>query len=195
MAISNLSLEAFTGYKITKKEHFFLPVSNFYHINNTLIADQWLYPGYEDTQTFKLGGNIHYFFSDIVDVRLNATYYKWFILKEKDYYEFTAWHKPDFETDLTIGLQLIPRLRFDLLYHLETGRKVDVTERYNAIYTLVDSVKMKNIHDLSFKGTYSINKTISTYVTINNLLFQKYDLWYGYPNENFNIMVGISVKF
>ena len=42
---------------------------------------------------------------------------------------------------------------------------------------------------------YNINKTFSVNVQLNNVLFQKYDIYYGYPAQGFNLMGGINVNF
>jgi TonB dependent receptor. len=75
-------------------------------------------------------------------------------------------------------------IRIDGYYHLENGRKFWKTENKN-----------NSINDLSVKGTYLLNDMLSFYLKANNLLFQKYEFWQGYPAQNFNIMGGVSVKF
>jgi hypothetical protein len=207
LVIPNLSLEAFTGFKLTKDEHFFSPFSEMHSIDDILTAHQWMVPSYEKTQTIKVGGAIKYAYQDLVDVRLKASYYKWKFFDygmDEKYVDLELGQKPTFESDFSIGVKPIPQLKLDLRYHLETGRKAEVfTYFYKGVTPTSTSVsvfsgstqKMKDIHDLSLTGTYTINKTISVYLTVNNLLFQKYDIWYGYPAQNFNIMGGINVKF
>jgi hypothetical protein len=213
LVIPNLSMEAFAGFKITKDEHFFFPMSKIFVLDDNLFsADQHLLPGYLKTETVKIGGAIKYLYQELFDFRLKATYYKWMYSKgEKDYLKFEWGQKPTFVTDLSIGIKPIPQLRFDLLYHFETGRKTATYTIYYETstpnigylgpikeagpYVFESTQKMKDIHDLSLTGTYTINKTISVYLTVDNLLFQKYDIWYGYPAQNFNIMGGINVKF
>jgi hypothetical protein len=196
--ISNLSIDLFTGYKFVNDEHFY--ITNFAPTDlseNIILCRQRLVPQYMKAQTFKLGGIFKYVYQDIFDLSLKLTYYKWNVEKlsdninDYDYYsdfKSIAWNKSRFETDLNLDFQIpvIP-LQLDLLYHGEFGRKALLP--YNVI------TDMKDIHDLSFKGTYSIGKTFSVYMAMNNLLFQKYDFWYGYPAQNFNLMGGIGVKF
>jgi len=54
---------------------------------------------------------------------------------------------------------------------------------------------MKNINELNVTGSYTFNDTFGVYVKVNNLLFQKYEMLYGYPLQGFNIMGGININF
>ena len=54
---------------------------------------------------------------------------------------------------------------------------------------------MKNINDLNLGAVYSINDAFSIHLNANNLLAQKYDIWYGYATQGFNAMGGFSFKF
>jgi hypothetical protein len=193
LPVSTLSLAVFGGYKITMDEHFYLHSSNYPRTD--AISGTVLYPEYQDANTFKLGADINYALPDFFEVGIKGVYYQWEI-KEKqspdNYRVFGAWHKPRFVADLHTAYRfpLFP-LRFDLSYHAEYGRK-------SLDYLVpVDGgiVKMKDIHDLSLKATYPITDFFSAYLSTNNLLFQKYDIWYGYPAQNFNIMGGISFLF
>ena len=168
------AMDFFFGYKATQREHFYLPNTN--HLYDV---------DYSDTKVFKIGTNLKYQYEKMFDIGLKATYYNWNVDKS----DVEAWNKPTIESDLTAGFQFqtIP-LRIDLNYHLEVGRKSFDT----ASTTVVD---MKNINDLSLTETYIFNDTFSVFARIDNLLAQKYDIWYGYPVEGIRFMGGLSVKF
>ncbi|MDR0681225.1 MAG: hypothetical protein LBG15_05175 [Dysgonamonadaceae bacterium] len=181
--LPNLGIDLFTGYKWVRDEHFF-------YSKRSLSV-----PQYAHAQIFKIGGAVKYACYDIFDLGLKLIYQKWnvselsnIIAHEEPPYKLEAWNKPAFTGDLNIGLNVstIP-FRIDLTYHLEAGRK--------ALFDFNETNRMKNIHDLNVKGNYAINDAFSVFVKINNLFFQKYDLWYGYPAQNFNIMGGIRFKF
>jgi len=193
--LPSISMGLFTGYKTTNDEHLYIskvPLEYFH--DNNIIMGQFVAPQYVKAETFKLGGSIKYAYQDIFDLGLKLTHYKWNTKKSKEdrdnplFGKSQAWNKPNFVSDLNMGFKVptLP-LRFDLNYHLETGRK------YFEYFT--DGKNMKDIHDLSVKGTYTINNTISVYAATNNLLFQKYDLWHGYPAQGFNIMTGLNIRF
>jgi outer membrane cobalamin receptor len=54
---------------------------------------------------------------------------------------------------------------------------------------------MDNINDLNLGAHYNINESFSIQLKANNLLLQKYDIWYGYPAQGFNVMGGFTFKF
>jgi hypothetical protein len=124
---------------------------------------------------------------------LKGTYYQWTIIEKDPLDPFLnkAWNKPDFEMNLNAAyrLPMLP-LRFDLSYLGAYGRKAP-----GGGVNLSEIVNMNDIHDLSLKGTYSITPNFSAFVSLNNLLFSKYDFWWGYPTQGFNIMGGLSVLF
>jgi hypothetical protein len=184
--VSNVSVDIFGGYKITMDEHFFLP-----SFRSGVTAYM---PEYNDANTLKAGANFKYTFQDIFEFDLKGVFYHWEITTKAendastDYLQ--AWHKPNFTTDLNAAYRLsaIP-LKFNLAYRGEFGRKMNYTFSPRQIQN------MRDIHDLSAKATYSITKNFSAYAAVHNLLFQKYEIWYGYPAQNFNIMAGVNVLF
>jgi hypothetical protein len=192
LPLRNLSVDVFGGYKITMDEHFFAPMMGTVSSGKNLYGTA-LSAYFEDANTIKAGANVKYAFQDIFEIDLKGVYYKWDITTKEEnpasYNYRQAWNKPNLVADLNTAYRIssIP-LRFNLLYHGEFGRKT-----MSPIYG-IDS-KMKDINDLSLKATYSFTKFFSAYLSANNLLFQKYDIWYGYPAQNFNIMAGINVLF
>ena len=195
--LSTLSVGIFGGYKIAKDEHFFYSnIGSKNHFNETapMLAGNWITPVYEDANTFKLGADFKYAYQNIFEMGLKGTYYQCAILSGKYPENATlhnAWNKPDFEVNLNAAytVPVIP-LRFDLSYLGAYGR---IAPR-NSI-DLSEIVSMNDIHDLSVKGTYSITPNFSVYASLNNLLFSKYDFWWGYPAQGFNIVGGLSVLF
>ena len=55
--------------------------------------------------------------------------------------------------------------------------------------------EMDNINDLNLGGVYSINDAFSLNLRVNNLLSQKYDIWYGHPAQGLNVSGGFSFTF
>ena len=195
MPLPALSAGIFGGYKITKDEHFYysnVGAKNYFEDAPPMLSGNWITPIYENANTVKLGADFKYAFQNIFEIDLKGTYYHWIISNNSD--DLTvhkAWNKPDFEMNLNAAYcsPWIP-LRFDLSYLGAFGRKAT-----DAFYSANAILHMKNIHDLSVKATYSITSNFSVYGSLNNLLFSKYDFWWGYPAQGFNIMAGISILF
>jgi hypothetical protein len=185
LPVSNISLDVFAGYKITKDEHFFAnkwelffrePLSEIYMVD------------YGTANVAKIGARINYALQDLLGINVNGVFYDWDVTGT-DGNKIEAWHKPQFElgTDVYFHTPHIP-LRVDLGFKGLFGRKKKDT--------LPSTVfKMKDIYDLSVKTSYAFTPYFSAYLSTNNLLFQKYDIWYGYPAQKFNIMGGISLMF
>jgi hypothetical protein len=196
LPLRNLSVDIFGGYKITMDEHFFVP---YYGFNSGDLYGTACDAYFEDAHTIKAGADIKYAFQDIFEIDLKGVYYKWDIQSDdeisSDYRQ--AWSKPNFVADLNMAYRITPiPLKFNLMYHGELGRKTltSISNPYSSAF-LPDIVNMKDIHDLSLKATYTVNNIFSAYLSTNNLLFQKYDIWYGYPAQKFNIMAGLSILF
>ncbi|MDR1681811.1 MAG: hypothetical protein LBS25_00260 [Candidatus Symbiothrix sp.] len=191
---SKIPLDATVGLSYTPVANLGL---NFFAGNTWIYNEHFLpnmVPFYYDISLYKLGGNIKYDYQGMVDFDVQLLYNHWNILEAKELIfnpsgiAAEAWNKPVFIGKAKVGVN-IPHLplRCDLNYHLETGRK---TLNYNA-----ETEQMKNIHDLSLSANYILNPTVSFFAKVNNLLFQKYDIWYAYPAQNCNIMAGASIKF
>ncbi|MDR0834557.1 MAG: hypothetical protein LBN93_10325 [Candidatus Symbiothrix sp.] len=188
--LPNLNVDVHTGYRVTDDDWFL--VNDYSLVTNTVA--------YGKAKVFNIGGAVRYTQS-LVDFELTADYNHWDVsgTMDNDYHGFAsddmpAFNKPSFIANLKIGYKPVNSLRFDLIYHLEADRQAGVWA-LEAIDPLSTEAKLDTINDLSLKGTYAITKNFSVFVAVNNLLFQKYDLTYGYPANPFNLMGGISYKF
>jgi hypothetical protein len=218
----NLSVDLFTGYKWVKDEHFYLrdiywnyllyplPVTILPHpLPLLLLEEPPMRPQYADANVFKVGVSAKYQYQDRLDLSMKLVYNRWKVtdiqtditLRPVPLRE--AWNKPVFTGDWAIGVKLptMP-LRIDLNYHLETGRKtwipnensVDAGNLVAPPYPGA-TLKMKNIHAANATLSYPLTQSLSIYGKANNLFFQKYDLWYGYPAQGFHLMLGAALKF
>jgi hypothetical protein len=194
----NVSLDVFTGYRQAKDEHFY--VTDYLDVTNPVnyaLMQQSIAPVYMKAKTFKWGVSMKYSYQDIFNIHLQGVFYNWncsnfnedAIEGSNSIRALYPWNRPSFAGNIESGFRLpnLP-LHFNLNYQLAVGRKSYTVSREQG-------ENMKDIHDLSAKVTYPINSMISVYAAANNLLFQKYELWQGYPAQSFNIMGGISVKF
>lgn len=181
-------LNAFGGYQITNDQHYFVPA----------VEEAWGNVGnavYMNTKIFKVGAHLRYSYQDMITASVKGTYYgysldkfKWGIPTETAPApeDLKPFNKPNFELEAGLTVKPINKLSLMLNYYLGSGRYALVNE---------ETVKMNSINELNFTGTYSINSTIGVYVQLNNLLFQKYDLYWGYPAQKFAAMGGVNVNF
>ncbi len=118
------------------------------------------------------------------------TAFNYFAYKLKDV-NITPWHLPDFTTEISAKYMLqddynIP-LSITLKTALQSGRKAQNKDH--------EIVKLKNIVDLSLHAEYKYNEHLGAFLSLNNLLNQRYEQWYQYPSYRFNALIGASYAF
>ena len=191
-AAGSFWFDLFAGYQYTKNDVFFIPAyfsSVMADFGNALDVDQ------ANSQHLLVGLNMKYSFQQLVDLHLKGIYNHWSISHEDEYYEqissaypagndekHKAYGKPEFELNAGITVRPTSKITALMDYNLLTNR-----------YT--PQVKMKNINELNLTGIYDLNDTFGFYVKLNNLLFQKQELYYGYPLQRFSAMVGVNINF
>lgn len=180
--------DVFAGYKITSDDVLFLP-SRFYREGE--FGNYTKPMGGIDTKHFFAGANLKYNYQWL-DISLKGVYNN-----RKAKYGSSwdgasgdlehAWGKPEMEINAGVSVHPFKPLTVALDYYLATGRYVELFG--------YKSVKMDNINELNLTGTYNFNDTFGVYVKLNNVLFQKYEVLYGYPLQSFSAMVGVNINF
>jgi len=79
------------------------------------------------------------------------------------------------------------------LNYLYAGGRKTVYSSY--MIPVQEVIKMKDINELNFRGEYQVTDWLSVNARVNNILFQKYELQYGYALQGFNVLGGLSFKF
>ena len=97
-----------------------------------------------------------------------------------------AYNKPGVEADIKGALEVISNLKFTLAYYFAGSRWSHFDN---------ENIQMDNINDLNVGGIYEINDSFSLNVKANNILSQRYDIWYGYPSQGINVAGGFTFKF
>ncbi|MDR2692437.1 MAG: TonB-dependent receptor, partial [Dysgonamonadaceae bacterium] len=199
LPVSGLSLDVFAGYRLTEDEHFFTPIYGMMISSSFIdqpVGSLFMGRSYGTAKVARLGAQINYALQDLFGLNLKGTFYKWNIDGTvtdagglKTQYAPEAFHKPQFEaeTDVFFRAPNIP-LRVNLTFKGLYGRKT-------IVFLENSSLRMKDAHDLSVKANYAVTPFFSVNLSANNLLFRKYDVWYGYPAQEFNIMAGITIMF
>ena len=60
---------------------------------------------------------------------------------------------------------------------------------------IANPIELKAIWDINLGLEYKYSNVLSAFLDIHNLLAQQYYTWNQYPNQKFNLMLGISYKF
>ena len=189
--VSGFRFDIFGGYKKTEDEHFLI-------LNGRdIIGEDALGPFMETIKPIYgtlthsyIGGMIHSNIWSPLDVSLRL---------KKNFYDVTelmnnsteiadakAYNKPGVDVDIMASLELIQDLKLTLNYYFAGDRWTNYENR---------NIKMANINDLNVGGVYDINESFSLNIKANNILSQKYDIWYGYPAQGINVAGGFTLKF
>lgn len=177
--------DVFGGYEITDDHVFFIPSSDisneFGQAMNLLNLD---------AKRLFFGASLKYAYQQLFEFTLKGVYSNW-DTEPGDAWDgpmpdFKAYGMPGFEFNAGITVRPIERLAVAADYYLANGRYISYQ---------FDDEKMDNINELNVTATYTLNNTFGIYAKLNNLLFQKYELYYGYPTQGFNAMFGINLNF
>ncbi len=108
-----------------------------------------------------------------------------------------AWNKPNLEVILRGSYNLFDKFIFNLDLNLEQGRRA-------LVYGPGDGITEENgqyIQSLNFLADanlgveYRYNPRISAFVQTNNLASQRYNRWYNFPVQSFQILGGVTFRF
>jgi hypothetical protein len=191
--LPNFWFDVFAGYKATDEDHFYWPsyIVNANGPSDGLVNALDLI--YANSRKLFTGVSFKYSYQQLLNVSLKGVYNAWStngvdVSKETaaKMPPFKAYNRPSFEFNAGVEVNPIKNLSFLVDYNLGAGRYAQVAG---------ENVAMKNINELNLKGTYTFNKTFGVYAHLNNLLFQKYDLYYGYASQGFNVMAGVNINF
>lgn len=183
--------DVFAGYKITSSDVLFLPSRMFEegHFGNFSEAMSDI-----DTKQLFIGANLKYSYQKLFEIALKGVYNNWkanfgddWIGVEPNGELEHAWGKPEMELTAGITVRPISQVSASLDYYLATGRYTQLGS--------AGSYKMNNINELNLTGTYTLNDTFGLYLKLNNILFQKYEIYYGYPMQSFSAMLGVNINF
>jgi len=184
-------IDIFGGYRKTDDEHFLV-----HHGQEVIGGDalgnfrEVLSPLYGSLSHTHIGGLIQSNIWAPLDVSLRL---------KKNFYDVTdmtiygvqidnpkAYNKPGFEIDLRSSLEMMQDLKFTLNYYFAGDRW--------SYYENAEK-EMDDINDLNLGVMYGITDAISLNLRVNNVLSQKYDIWYGHPSQGINVSGGFTFKF
>lgn len=180
--------DVFAGYKATNDDVLFTQ-----HIANNYI--NYSVADYYNTKLLFAGAALKYNYQDVFEFSLKGVFNSWDVKETAPWDggpapDFEAYGRPQTEITARIDVRPIEKLTISANYYLGAGRK---TVQYDLQQW--DPIDMDNINELNVTGLYNITPTVGVYGQLNNLLFQKYDLLYGYPAQGFNAMVGVNINF
>ena len=195
-AAAGLWFDIFAGYKYTESDVLFNP-SSYPWVNNGFNNVSMAFQ--PTTQRIQVGATLKYDYRQVVDFYLKGVY-NHYTVKNTDTWkslyattgmiddneDLEAYGRPSFVANAGINIRPVKPLTLTIDYCMMSGIYA---------YTNKENVKMDAINDLRFRASWKFNDMFGAYAQFNNLLFQKHELYYGYPLQPFSAMAGFSVNF
>ena len=135
----------------------------------------------EDCQMLNFHGDVAYNQNDKFKTSLAVDYYNFY--KPNNIWAF---HRPGLQIWWNANYRLADKLNLNASVKTWDKQKVLLG---NQIITLNGAV------DVSLSAMYNYNKYISAFVSLNNLLNQQYQVYYGYKSLGLNAMIGVVFKY
>ena len=113
--------------------------------------------------------------------------------------EDCPWYRPKMEGKLKLTYDVNDKLAFNTTFLYQGGRYAK--DWNNGPYWMskyppqYDVVKLKDVYDLSLGADYCFNDQLSVFAKLDNVLNQKYQLYYGYPVEGIQFFAGLKMRF
>lgn len=137
---------------------------------------------YENTERTTVKGEIAFEPSKSFQVKLNGAFYQYKTQKISH-----PWHLPDYE--------IIGFIQYAFRNKLKLNAEVFAIGKRWAKDPNDSPIRLKEYIDINLGAEYIYNKRMSIFVCANNITGAKYQLWYLYPTQRFNMLAGVSYKF
>jgi hypothetical protein len=211
--VSDLWLDFFAGYRITENEVFFVPSMMRGPFPNpfsslaahTVPAFSSFYTAYQpDASLFRVGATLKYKYMNKFDFSVKGVYNQWSFsagdgMGDGNYDWVKPYGRPAVEVNADLTVKPLQPLALTLGYYLGADRSTLLSGNrqvdLDIFSPFAETIQMQDIHDLNVTASWNFNKTVGAYLKLNNLLFQKQELYYGYPMQGFNAMVGVNLNF
>lgn len=135
---------------------------------------------YDETQQVSALADMRLKLSGGFTADLNVAYNNWKTTNEE-----RAWYRPAMEGKLKLSYDVNEKLGFNATFLYQGGR-YGKRDR--------DIVKC-DVYDLGFGADYRFNDQLAVFVKANNLLHQKYQLYYNYPVKGIEFFAGLKMTF
>lgn len=196
-----------TNFKVSA-DYSIVDDQAFYYLNESYYLDAAYNPAplvvdntfavlYDNMKRLKLNAEVFHASSDKLDLMASINYYNY---KLDD--EMEAWNMPKWDANFSIGYKVNEQLSLSADIFLIGQRKALIVENVKFPELLVGgntpTYKSNNLDtafDLNVKGNYQITGKFSVFAQLNNFGFQKYQQWFGYPVQSFNMLAGVSYSF
>ena len=152
----------------------------FINDSTTTLQNQFI-ALYDNDEVVQAYAGMNYEVSEKLDLGVKANYYQYTLQKEQ-----YAWHRQNFDLTLSSKYNLQNKILvdFDVIY---------IGKRYAKQFDpLVRFTPLPSVLDFNAGIEYRYTKILSFWLKFNNFTAAKYQQWNQYPNQRFNMMVGLT---
>lgn len=183
--------EKYTGIKGTIGSHLNYSTKFSYlvyndlplFVNDTLDGKTFYIRNEEELKAYQLHGEMGYIEEEKFQLRFSADWYNYFKQKSQQ----KPYHLVPFQANLYGQATIFKKFRLTADLFVLSGS-----------YYLQKNgtpAKLKPAFDLNAGASYQINKYISVWGNVNNILGTPYQRWYNYPTYGLNALGGVLIKF
>lgn len=156
----------------------------YFYINNLGNLPNRFTVIYDDMDMLTLTAELDYKKTEKLNFILKGHYYQYTLKNELE-----AWNKPDYTAHLITNYNLRDKILLNLNLFAIGER---FTKFYEPITFTPQSIKLDMYFDANLGIEYRYSKILSGFLNFNNIANTKYNLWYGYPMQRFNVMFGLT---
>ena len=172
-------------YRVKVSAHFMENVLTFDYYRYD-YGPHVSYYGYNDFQPYytgdvfnlRLRGDLNFRFGEKIQAHLDATY---------NHYDKRLYYSPEFMANVSF--------KYNIIEGLSAYTGIRAYTNMKALDRIGQEQTLKGCFDWSIGAEYRFIKRMTVFVDLNNLLSQRYYMWYDYPSYRFNFMVGLTVDF
>lgn len=146
--------------------------------------DPYLQVTYADLAVLAPRAELTYHHPSGIEVSANATYFSY---TRRD--DLLAYHLPDFRGSFNFTYNWKKKITLKTNF-IVTGPRSAFEPNGN-----VENANMPTFYDWRLYAEYKYNDYLSAYLSVNNILNQDYDLWYGYPAQGTRFILGLAFRF
>ncbi len=106
-----------------------------------------------------------------------------------------AWYRPTMEGKLKLTYDLNDHLSFNSAFLYQGGRYALIQDDFGSNWMGWGPEKLKDVFDLSLGADYKVNDQITAFALLDNVLCQKYQLYYNYPVTGIQFFAGVKLRF
>lgn len=174
------------GYNLQADYFRYANKALFYRDSNDYASgfNPYLRVGYENLDVVAPRAELTYHHPSGVEVSGDATYFLYNMEEGR-----VPYHLPDFKGAINVSYTWKEKIVMKTNFIL-TGPREGLRVSSGA-----DEVTMPTFMDWRLYTEYKYNDYLSAYLSVNNILNQDYDLWYGYPAQGIRVILGFAMRF